>query len=66
MIRNRVEELAGRRWAQETCMASAALLRLDGGHEKLLDMLRRGLKTNNQSYAAGVQQIIDIAEQVKH
>lgn len=65
MIRNRVEELAGRRWAQETCFASAALLKLDGGHGKLLEMLRRGLNTNNQSYAAGVQEIIDIAEKVK-
>ncbi len=65
MIRNRVEELAGRRWAQEMCFASSALLKLQGGHDKLIEMLRRGLKTSNQSYANGIQEIIDIAENVK-
>ncbi len=65
MIRNRVEELAGRRWAQEMCFASAELLKLQDGHDKLLEILRRGLVQKPKSYTIGVQEIIDIAESVK-
>ncbi len=65
MIRNRVEELAGRRWAQEMCFSSSELLKLQDGHDKLLEILRRGLVQKPKSYAVGVQEIIDIAENVK-
>lgn len=65
MHHNRVEELAGYRWAKETCFASAALLKLDGGRAKLVEMLRRGLEQKPASYAAGVQKVIDIAEGVE-
>jgi len=65
MLRNRVEELAGRHWAKEVCFASSALLKVDGGHAKLMEMLSRGLIEKPASYAAGVQQIIQIVEEVK-
>lgn len=63
---NRVEWLAGRRWAQDTCFASAAQLKLEGGHIKLLEILRRGLVQKPESYAAGVQEIITIVEDALH
>lgn len=66
MIPNRVEELAGRRWAQDTVFASASLLKLDGGHGKLLEILKRGLVQKPARYAAGVQEIITIVEDAAH
>jgi len=63
---NRIEWLAGRRWAQETCFASSSLLKLQGGHAKLMEMLKRGLVEKPQSYAAGVQDIITIVEDAAH
>lgn len=66
MHHNRVEELAGYRWAKETCFASAALLKLEGGHAKLLEMLRRGLVDKPPSYAEGVRKVIKLAEEVAH
>ena len=63
---NRIEWLAGRRWAQETCFAAAQLLKLQGGHGTLIAMLKRGLVEKPQSYAAGVQDIITIVEDAVH
>lgn len=42
MIRSRVEYLAGVRWAKELCFDSRALLQVEGGPARLLDMLRWG------------------------
>lgn len=65
-MNNRVEWLAGRRWAQDVVMSSAALLRIDGGLEKVLKTLRNGLAQKPADYAAGVQEIITIVEDASH
>lgn len=62
MIPNRVEELAGRRWASETCFAFGSELKLPGGGERLLITLRHGKQQKPERYARGVQQIITIVE----
>jgi hypothetical protein len=59
---NRIEWLAGRRWAKDVCFASASLLKLDHGPAKLLEHLRRGLQQKPASYALGVQSIIETVE----
>lgn len=61
---NRIEYLSGRRWAVDFCFKSENLLRLKGGHEKLLEMLKRGLIEKPESYAEGVQEIIETVEGV--
>jgi hypothetical protein len=65
MIHNRVEELAGYRWAKDTCIDFGNLLGFDGGHAKLMEMLRRGLVEKPPSYAVGVQKVIKLAEEVR-
>lgn len=59
---NRIEYIAGRRWASDVVMQSSNLLKLQGGYEKLLEMLARGLVQKPSAYMAGVQAIIDIVE----
>ena len=62
---NRIEWLAGYRWAKDVCFEAGALLKTEGGHARLMDMLSRGLIEKPASYAAGVQQIIKIVDEVK-
>lgn len=62
MIRSRVEYLAGVRWAKELCFDSKALLQVEGGPARLLEMLRWGLKQKPADFVTGVQEIIDIVE----
>lgn len=62
MIPNRVEELAGYRWAYDTCFAFGRELKMPGGRKKLLCTLRRGKDQKPERYAFGVQKIIDIVE----
>lgn len=59
---NRIEYIAGRCWASDVVMQSSNLLKLVGGHDKLLEMLERGLVQKPEAYMAGVQAIIDIVE----
>lgn len=63
---NRVEFLAGRRWAQDIVMSSASLLKLEGGHVKVLEMLKRGTIQKPSDYAGGVSEIITIVEDAVH
>ena len=63
---NRVEWIAGRRWAQDVVMSSGSILKLQGGHEMLLKTLRLGLVQKPESYAAGVQEIITIVDDALH
>lgn len=62
---NRIEYLCGRRWASDVVMQSLNMLKLVGGHEKLLEMLSRGLVQKPESYKAGVQEIITIVEDAR-
>lgn len=66
MALNRVEWLAGRRWAKDVCFASEQLLKVAGGVEKLLDMLHRGTVEKPASYAQGVREIITLVEDAQH
>lgn len=59
---SRIEELQGIRWAKQICEKSTQDLRLTGGPERLLTILRRGLVDKPQGYAAGVLSIIHIVE----
>lgn len=59
---NRIEYLSGRRWASDVVMQSSNLLKLAGGHKKLLEILERGLVQKPADYSAGVMAIIDIVE----
>lgn len=63
---NRVEFLTGRRWAQDVVMSSASLLKLPGGHVKVLEMLKRGIVQKPADYAGGVSEIITIVEDAVH
>lgn len=63
---NRIEWLAGRRWAQDVVMTSGSILKLQGGHEMLLKTLRLGLVQKPESYTAGVREIITIVEDALH
>lgn len=62
---NRIEYLSGRRWASDVVMQSLNMLKLVGGHEKLLEMLARGLVQKPESYMFGVQDIINIVEDAR-
>lgn len=59
---NRVEWLAGRRWASDTVFACQQELKLDGGPERILKRLRMGKIQKPADYAEGVQEIITIVE----
>lgn len=59
---NRIEFLAGRRWAQDVVMSSASLLKLPNGHVKVLEMLNRGTVQKPADHAGGVSEIITIVK----
>lgn len=47
-------------------MSSASLLKLEGGHVKVLEMLKRGTVQKPADYAGGVSEIITIVEDAVH
>lgn len=66
MIMNRVEWLAGRRWASDTVFACQQELKLEGGIERVLKRLQLGKIQKPADYASGVQEIITIVEDAAH
>lgn len=59
MAINRIEWLAGYRWAKDVYTQSFSLLRVKDGPEKLLEMMRRGLVEKPENYSDGVQGFIN-------
>lgn len=63
---NRIEWLAGYRWAKEIVEQSANLLNLMGGSEKMLGLLERGMVQKPPSYAEGVREIVTMVQDFLH